>query len=305
MFVRSFTSFLILLSFICYGNVVNADLTAVDCFEVPDDAILGDMNPANGGQGTITTSPGGMTWTAMANNTTDFTDIVTNVNPGQTGTTNVLNNVRGGTRKLAGSSLDSYGNIPGTTGNYSNNDATLCFWISPDNNGGDQIVFETGGVTDGLGIVLVGDGTNQFDLSLGVKDNNNIGVATVDLLALYNSASPDYTDFLKVTAEINLTGGAITLGVENLGTGLTSSTSVSYAGGDWTGGDGAGLFQVNAGLGADAALTPLRNGNSWQNFDGQFSGAKFFAGVAAVPEPGSGLLLAFAATGLMLRRRKR
>lgn len=304
MFSRPLMLAFALFSLLSFANHLAADLTEIDCFEVPDNAILGDMNPNSmpPGQGSITTDDG-QVWTATVTPATgtDYTDIIVNSQALQTGTTNVLDNVRGATRNLESEDLGTaYGN-PGT-GDFDTNDATLCFWISPDLNGGDQVIFESGGATDGNGLILIGDGTNQFDLSFGVKDGPVSATTTVDLLALYDMTTPDFTDFLKITAFINLTEDQITLDVENLGTGLSSSSSAAYTGTDWDGTDNAGLFQVGGGaMGAAAPLEALRNGGSWQNFDGQFAGMKVYAGV---PEPGSCLLLAFAATGLAFRRRR-
>ncbi|MFT7219435.1 MAG: VCBS repeat-containing protein, partial [Candidatus Azotimanducaceae bacterium] len=136
-------------------------------------------------------------------------------------------------------SLDSFG--------QSEADATLEVWIKPDSlSGGNQVLFETGGSTDGLAITL--DGST---LVLDVRDDNaQFGAASFDISTL------DITDFIQVIASVDLVNNQINLyAVDSNGLAL-SATGIAFAGTDWTGNEAGGLGTLD-GASAIVAATPV------------------------------------------------
>lgn len=244
-------------------------------------------------------------FTSSVSSGTDYTDVVVLsatqqaqlASAGLT-VTQGLNNVRGATRKLNGLSFESLGNIGGGPPNVSARDATIDFFISPDNlNDASQLIFETGG--NGAGSSL---NMNGSIMTFGAATNAATAVnTTIDLSTVYD-ATPNTDNMLQVRLAYDLGNDAITLSAYNLATGLSVNSSIAFTGTDWAGGDGTGIFNINGTTGGSAGSNVPAN---YSNFDGQLGGLQFYASevLKPIPEPSSTLLLGLGACGFLRRRR--
>jgi hypothetical protein len=188
-------------------------------------------------------------------------------------------------------------------GNPSNEDVSLEMWFRPDSlSGGQQVLFETGGNTDGLSILL--DGNN---LTVRVKDNG-------DIVTLNHNLGLDASEFFQVAITLSLDGTA-SLYVDGLFSGSVAATGVN----SWTNNNGAGIGTVNGQLGGNDG----GDLDAYGDFLGEIAMLRFYRNqvltgtevlqnynAIAAPEPSTALLVAIGLIGLAiapnrLRRRRR
>ncbi|MGJ8696781.1 MAG: PEP-CTERM sorting domain-containing protein [Verrucomicrobiaceae bacterium] len=266
-----------------------------------DNATLGDAGAASV---LLEASPVASDMTSSVGGAvTDYTDVFTLNATQQMQLSSVglpvtqgLDNVRGDTRKLIGSSFEGFG-TQGGSGNVTTRDATIDLFFSPDSlSDASQMIFETGGSGAGSSVHM-----NGTTMTFAAAQNAGTAVNTsIDLSTIYDVV-PDTEDMLLVRLAINMAGDEIVLSATNLGTGLSTNSSVAFTGADWAGGDGTGIFNTQGSTGGSAG------GNvpaSYSNFDGQFGGMKFYTDevLSPIPEPSSSVMVFLALSWLGARR---
>ena len=129
-------------------------------------------------------------------------------------------------------------NMEGLPGDPTNNSASFEIWFRPDvlsTSSGQQMLFETGGVTNGTSLYL--DNTLlKFATRAGGFAADEV---SVDLAALY--ANPT-TEFIQVIGVIDLSGDQMKLYID--GSLRATKLFTGMNGSDWSGPDGAGLGRV-------------------------------------------------------------
>jgi len=154
------------------------------------------------------------------------------------------------------------GSFEDLTGNPTDTSASFELWFRPDVLTGQQILFETGGSTDGTSIYL--DGSNLIFVA---KDGAVLDQVSVDLSSLY--ADPT-AEFIQLVAVIDMTGNHIELFIDGV-----SQAQASLNGLDWAGAGGSGLGQVNAGTAAGSG-----------QFDGDIAIFRFYEQALTATEVG-------------------
>lgn len=199
-----------------------------------------------------------------------------------------------------GMSAGSFSGLPG--GNPTGTSSSIEIWFRPDGLlGGRQVIFETGGATDGLSITL-----NDAQLMLRAKDGG------VSVSVVHSLTAGAITEFVQVVAVIEL-NATVSLYVN----GAFAAQSAAVGLNDWSGTNGAGLGAANGAVGGNTG----GDLNGFDEFSGQIALMRFYgnqildpAGVArnyasvVVPEPASAVLVALglawlAGRGRVTRRR--
>ncbi|MFZ5833481.1 MAG: LamG-like jellyroll fold domain-containing protein [Planctomycetota bacterium] len=186
-------------------------------------------------------------------------------------------------------------------GNPTDTGATFEFWFKPHDLMGDEMIFETGGATDGTALLL-----QDSMLRFSTWDNQGatnpaISTSTFDLSLL---TAGELGEFLHVVAEVDLVGDMSRLFVNGE---LRDEQAASANIADWAGSDNTGLAGVNGGT---------LGGLSTGTFDGQIAVFRFYdmaltAGevrgnyLSVVPEPGMFTLAAISLAVLALSRRRK
>ena len=147
------------------------------------------------------------------------------------------------------------------TGDPTNADASFEIWFRPSDLVGDEMIFESGGGTDGIAIYM-----ESGDLFVSVRDSGTI------LNLSHTLTAGEITEFVQVVATVDLTNDVVTVYVNG-----ASVTSGAYTGNDWGGTDDAGLGRVNSGSGA-------QNGGAYNDFDGEIAIFRFYESVLSVDE---------------------
>ena len=174
----------------------------------------------------------------------------------------------------------SFQSLPG---NPTDNDASWELWIKPDSlTGGEQILFETGGATDGMSFTLDDD-----LLRFRVKDGGSSATLTTTLT--------DVSDFVQVVGTFDLSNiAALYVNGSQVTTGSASGIT------NWANADASTLGGINSGVGGSIG----GDLGSYGNFDGQISVFNFYEDVLSpsgvlgnyntvvVPEPATVALLA-------------
>lgn len=199
-----------------------------------------------------------------------------------------------------GMSAGSWSGLPG--GNPTGTSSSIEIWFRPDGLlGGRQVIFETGGATDGLSITL-----NDAQLMLRAKDGG------VSVSAVHSLTAGAITEFVQVVAVIEL-NATVSLYVN----GALAAQSAAAGLNDWSGTNGAGLGAANGAVGGNTG----GDLNGFDEFSGQIALMRFYgnqildpAGVArnyasvVVPEPASAVLVALGlaclASGRRVNRRR-
>jgi autotransporter-associated beta strand protein len=146
--------------------------------------------------------------------------------------------------------------------NVTNQSFSFEWWLRPDSlTGGDQVIWETGGATDGASLVLIGGNT----LRMTVKDDGNFASAEVMLTAA------DLVDFIQVVATFDESTGTVSLTVKSL---AGSQTATGSSGGiaDWAGAGTSGLGGRNGDTGGHNASGSLNFGT----FAGQIAQMRYY-----------------------------
>lgn len=202
-------------------------------------------------------------------------------------------------------------------GTVDQGDASFEIWFLPGDLSANQVLFETGGTTDGTSIRLR-DGFIEFTTgdrtrSDGGTDDGRTLRFDIDV---DDNDTADFWGFYQVVGVIDLDtdaaagseAGTLKLfvnGVEALGEAVTD-----YMGIDWDGGDGAGLGMLNAALGGGDTTGFVGDASfeGWISllriYERALSGDDVAANYAAVPEPSCLALLAIGAVALLARRRR-
>jgi hypothetical protein len=198
-------------------------------------------------------------------------------------------------------------------------DASFEIWFKPTDLDGNEMLFETGGGTDGMGIFLEGSTVN-----IGARDGSSVSIGTV-FLSTYDLADISYDpttgDFIQAVGVIDVVNNETKLYINGnlLGEFTTVAEGSGDPGtlGDWDGGDAAGLGRRNGSSGVDDVVT-----GDFSAFEGDIAIFRFYeraltgdeviqnyysvSGIL-VPEPSTLCLAAVGLLGLIGfgRRRKR
>lgn len=214
----------------------------------------------------------------------------------QTTPTTSLPGIQGAFQVGAGDSItsSSFQTIAG--GNPSNEDLSMELWFRPTSmSGGQQVLFETGGNQTGLSILL-----DDSQLLFRVKDGGSSLTLSYDL-------GSDPSEFFQVAITMPL-GGTANLYVDGLLADSGDASGIS----DWTNNGGAALGSVNGQIGGNVG----GDLDGFGNFVGELSLLRFYRNqeltaaqvaqnYAAVPEPGTVVLVALGLAGLVFHSRRR
>lgn len=195
-----------------------------------------------------------------------------------------------------GMSAGSFSNLLG--GATTRTSSSFELWFRPDSLlGGRQVIFETGGTTDGMSITL-----NDAQLLLRAKD------AAVSVSVTRSLTAGDLSDFVQVVAVIEL-NSQVSLYLNGALVGQSAAVGL----GDWSGTNGAGLGAVNSAVGGNTG----GDLNGFDEFAGQIALMRVYgdqvlsaADVAqnfqfvANPEPSSGLLVGVGLALFAVARRR-
>jgi hypothetical protein len=132
------------------------------------------------------------------------------------------------------------GSYQGLNGNATDANASFEIWFkadSVDTAGNSQVLFETGGATDGMAIYINGTTVNYFPQDNGTSGSN--AQVSFDLASI--GIDPT-AEFVQLVATIDLNGDA-----QLYVNGVLVDTEDASALADWDGGDGAGIGQLNSG----------------------------------------------------------
>ncbi len=161
--------------------------------------------------------------------------------------------------------------------NPSLSDGSFTIYLSPDSlANGNQVLWESGGTTDGSGLVL-----RNNRLILGANADDVAGqnrTTEIDLGIVYDPSSADFDDYLQVTFQFHpdAANGYISLSVSNLGTGQTAFRYQNWRNLDWSGNDNAGLGGANSALGGNAGNQFGTAASNFTNFEGQVAAVQFY-----------------------------
>jgi arylsulfatase A-like enzyme len=198
---------------------------------------------------------------------------------------------------------------PSSGGNMTTHDASFELWFKPSDLIGKEILFELGGTTDGLSVLLDAD-----TALMRVKDGGIVG--TIAETVANTTGMPELgvlglADFNQIVAviDIDATGAHQSLYLN----GVLLDTIYTAGVFDWAGGDGDALAGIRNTLGGD-------NGDlgAFGGFEGliaQFKIYEFalteqqvlsrFTKLAVVPEPAAFAVLSFLGIGILARRKRR
>lgn len=190
------------------------------------------------------------------------------------------------------------GSFQNLAGNPTDTSSTLELWFKPDSlSGARQVIFETGGNTRGMSIILEGDA-----LLFRLKD----GASVVSVTHTLNGS--DVTDFVQFVGVIDLVNDVATVYVN--GSFANSAAAVGIS--DWAGGNGSGLGARNSQVGGN-------NGDlgGADEFAGQIALLRFYADQTlstadvlqnyhdvVTPEPSTALLVGLGLVGLGVARHR-
>jgi arylsulfatase A len=164
-----------------------------------------------------------------------------------------------------GTTWDSLAELLG--GGFATSSATFELWFKPANLADKQVLFETGGTTDGLSLRL-----NTTNLECAVRNGSNADPAKRDALASTPLAPGEVSDFVQAVGVVDLIVGQLRLYVNGA---LREETS--FLGDTFDGGDPAGL-------GAVAGLLGGGQGSGFGGFDGQIAVVRGYGIALSDPE---------------------
>lgn len=144
-------------------------------------------------------------------------------------------------------------------GGFNTNSATFELWFKPADLNSQQVLFETGGTTDGASLRL-----NTTNLEFAVRNGSNSDPEKRDALVSAPLTAADLGDFVQAVGVIDLVNGQIRLYVNG-----TLREETSFLGDNFDGGDPAGLGAVAGALGGG-------QGSGFGGFEGQISIARVY-----------------------------
>ncbi|MBN4075522.1 DUF4347 domain-containing protein, partial [Gammaproteobacteria bacterium AH-315-E17] len=231
-----------------------------DTNEVTSGASLNYEAPANSATWTTTTGVSSFDW-AMTNfgSGTTYTSDAGSSLPGISSSYTMT----GGATGSSGGTTTTFDSIGGET------DASIEIWLKPTDLSGNEVIFETGGGTDGLAIYL-----NGSVLTIETRDGGTAdGTVTYDLdtvggdpLGIFDNSTyldDPTSEFFQIGFTLEM-GGNLSLFING-----TVVDTDAYTGADWTGSDAAGLGRIN---GAEA-ITPV---GTWDDFDGDIALFRYY-----------------------------
>jgi uncharacterized protein (TIGR03382 family) len=210
----------------------------------------------------------------------------------------------GGGNTMASSNPPATDNFfEGIAGNPTDEDASFEVWVHPNSlAGGQQVIYEAGGSTDGSSITLDND-----MIRWRVKDSGANLTATL--------TATDASDFIQIVGVYDKNFSGTQDLIQLFVNGQLVDTQVRAAGdlNDWAGGNATGVGSASSQVGGDAGDLL-----GFGTLDGQIARIAYYRNVAlsngevlslysnfAVPEPATAALalMAIGALGLRLRRR--
>jgi len=161
-------------------------------------------------------------------------------------------------------------------------DATWEIWFKASDLIDQYVLFESGGTTDGVSIFLREADTDGLydDLTFAIKDGGASAFVTADLSATIGDAAAITSEFVQVVAVYNRNASVnqdiLTLYVNGVATGVTTTQGNQNFLNDWSNGDGAGLGGVNSQI--NATSVPALGGavGDYKNFNGQIAQFRFY-----------------------------
>jgi len=140
--------------------------------------------------------------------------------------------------------------------------AAFEMWVKPDDLSGKEVLFETGGCTHGLSLLL--DDTS-LEFRTRTNDTTQRDVTTT-------LSSGQISDFLQVVGVVDTAGSQTRLYVNGLRVGTTSGTA------DWTKGTSEAAIANFHDPTISTHLGAVDDNTSWNGFDGQVARARFYDG---------------------------
>ncbi len=204
------------------------------------------------------------------------------------------------------------GGFTGTAFNGLGTDASFEVWIKPDSlTGGKQVIFETGGSSQGLSITLW-----NADLKFAVKnDSTHLAPPAANIITRTLTAG-DIADFIQVVVTVPSSGqvvmyvNPVTSADPSIATG--TGNRANFAGAEDA---GLGILGNNLGGGSSTGAVTDWHTNQFVPFDGKIGLFRVYNDVltgsevadnfytAVIPEPASLALLALGVSVMCIRRR--
>jgi len=205
---------------------------------------------------------------------------------------------------VSGGKTESFEDV---AANPTNQNASFEMWVRPGDLTDLDLLFETGGSTDGTSIVLDGS-----EVKFTVLDGGTGGLSSQSTFDLTDLTPAERAEFIQIIGVINLKEDYTRLYINGLLRDEQGTTGTGSNFADWAGSDNSGLGILNG--------STSFGGGTLTTFEGEMAVFRFYdyaldwveigdnyEGVSGVnvPEPGSLCLLGLGALALLRRRRVR